>query len=60
MLTYLFSVPTDVNLFMGVPHGFRRFGDKLSASKLWDKAMEGGIGWVLSQPSASQQFEIKL
>lgn len=45
-------VPTEVNVFPGVPHGFRRYGDKLSASKRWDEVMSGGITWALSNPAA--------
>lgn len=52
-------VPIDVHLFEGVPHGFRRYGDKLSASKRWDKVMEEGIVWALSRPSATGKFEVK-
>ncbi|KPM42366.1 hypothetical protein AK830_g4211 [Neonectria ditissima] len=52
-------VPTDVNLFRGVPHGFRRFGDKLSASARWDEVMEKGIRWALGKPSSSESFIIK-
>ncbi|KAH6995903.1 Alpha/Beta hydrolase protein [Ilyonectria sp. MPI-CAGE-AT-0026] len=52
-------VPTDVNLFQGVPHGFRRFGDSLSASARWDKVMEDGIRWALSKPSPADDFVIK-
>ena len=51
-------VPTDVNVFPGVPHGFRRHGDKLSASKRWDEVMSGGITWALSNPAAGP-FVIK-
>lgn len=52
-------VPTDINLFQGVPHGFRRFGDSLSASARWDKVMEDGIRWALSKPSPADDFVIK-
>ncbi|KAJ5811450.1 hypothetical protein N7474_007751 [Penicillium riverlandense] len=52
------GVPTNVNVFRGVPHGFRRYGDKLSASKHWDDVMSEGITWSLSNPVASA-FEIK-
>ncbi|KAF4982099.1 hypothetical protein FZEAL_2205 [Fusarium zealandicum] len=32
------GVPTDVNLFVGLPHGFRSYEDKLSASdERWDE-----------------------
>lgn len=57
--TWLLSVPTNVHVFRGVPHAFRRFGDKLpAASKYWDKVMSDGIPWALSNPSAGE-FEIK-
>lgn len=52
------SVSTDVHVFRGVPHAFRRFGDKLSASKYWDRVMNDGISWALTNPTAGP-FEIK-
>ena len=53
------KVPTDVTVFRGVPHGFRRFGDKLAtASKAWDDVTANGIRWCLSNPSAGE-FHIK-
>jgi len=52
------GVPTDVNLFRGVPHGFRRFGDSLSECKHWDSVIANGIRWTLSDPTAAS-FEIK-
>ncbi|KAJ5453675.1 uncharacterized protein N7458_004631, partial [Penicillium daleae] len=52
------GVPTDINVFPGVPHGFRRHGDKLTSSKRWDEVMSGGITWALSNPTAGP-FEIK-
>lgn len=52
-------VPTDVHVFPGVPHGFRRYGDKLAASsKRWDEVMTNGISWALSSPEVGS-FEIK-
>lgn len=51
-------VPTDVHVFRGVPHGFRRYGDKLSASKYWDEVMSNGISWALTNPAVTP-FEIK-
>ncbi|ETS75430.1 hypothetical protein PFICI_12374 [Pestalotiopsis fici W106-1] len=54
------SVPTDVHLFPGLPHGFRRAGDKLAASERWDKVMENGITWALSNPAASGKFDIQV
>jgi hypothetical protein len=53
-------VPTDVHVFKGLPHGFRRFGDQLTESKRWDAVMENGIKWALSNPEPSAKFEIKL
>lgn len=52
------GVPTDVSLFKGVPHGFRRFGDRLSESKHWDDVIVNGIRWALSEPAATA-FEVK-
>ncbi|SPJ85045.1 related to lipase/esterase [Fusarium torulosum] len=54
------GVPTDVHVFKGLPHGFRRFGDQLTESKRWDAVMENGIKWALSNPEPSAKFEIKL
>ncbi|GAB1204082.1 hypothetical protein APSETT445_002731 [Aspergillus pseudonomiae] len=52
------GVPTDVNVFKGLPHGFRRYGSKLSASKKWDEVMAQGIQHALSDPVAGE-FVIK-
>ncbi|KAH8725443.1 Alpha/Beta hydrolase protein [Phaeosphaeriaceae sp. PMI808] len=54
------NVPTEVRLFKGVPHGYRRFGDALKASKHWDDCVEEGILWALSKPQATGKFDIKL
>lgn len=54
------NVPTDVTLFKGVPHGFRRFGKALKASEHWDQCVDGGILWALSKPKATGKFEVKL
>jgi hypothetical protein len=48
----MFRVPTDIHVFRGVPHGFRRYGDKLPGSKKWDEVMSGGITWALGKPAA--------
>lgn len=54
-----FSVPTDVTVLRGVPHGFRRYGNDLErASKKWDEVMSDGITWALSNPTAGP-WEIK-
>ncbi|KAH8695550.1 Alpha/Beta hydrolase protein [Talaromyces proteolyticus] len=52
------GVPTNINVFRGVPHGFRRFGEKLSVCKDWDRVVEDGIRWAWSKPSADE-FTIK-
>ncbi|KAH7378471.1 Alpha/Beta hydrolase protein [Phaeosphaeria sp. MPI-PUGE-AT-0046c] len=54
------NVPTEIRLFKGVPHGHRRFGDALKASKHWDDCIEEGILWVLSKPEATGKFDVKL
>ncbi|KAM0477959.1 hypothetical protein ACHAP7_006147 [Fusarium lateritium] len=53
------SVPTDVNLFIGLPHGFRSYEEKLSASARWDKVIDDGICWALSDPPPSHGFHVK-
>ncbi|UPK89223.1 hypothetical protein LCI18_000158 [Fusarium solani-melongenae] len=53
------GVPTDVNLFIGLPHGFRSYEEKLSASARWDRVIEEGICWALSGPSPSNEFHVK-
>lgn len=60
MLSKIHRVPTDVSIFKGVPHGYRRFGDKLTACQAWDKVMHDGIRWALSRPSlpGSQIYHI--
>ncbi|KZL81093.1 alpha beta hydrolase fold-3 domain containing protein [Colletotrichum incanum] len=52
------GVPTDVHVFKGVPHGFPRFGDKLSESQHRDNTIDGGITWALSKPAATGEFVI--
>ncbi|KAJ5783080.1 Alpha/beta hydrolase fold-3 [Penicillium paradoxum] len=52
------NIPTNVHVFPGVPHGFRRFGAKLSESKRWDEVMSDGIAWALTNP-APGPFVIK-
>ncbi|KIW63045.1 hypothetical protein PV04_09923 [Phialophora macrospora] len=41
------GVPAKVNIFPGLPHGFRRFGS-LKASARWDELIVEGIQWCLS------------
>ncbi|KAL4932476.1 alpha/beta hydrolase [Aspergillus undulatus] len=45
------GVPTQTNVFTGVPHGFRRYGSKLTASEKWDETIVDGIKWALSGPA---------
>lgn len=52
------GIPTKTHVFHGVPHGFRRFGAQLSASKRWDAAIDDGIIWCLSNPSATGEFNV--
>jgi len=51
-------VPTSVSVFKGLPHGYRRFGDKLTASRAWDKVMHEGIRWALGRPSLPTEQRI--
>ncbi|CAI7633321.1 unnamed protein product [Penicillium glandicola] len=50
------GIPTNVHVFPGVPHGFRRF-KTLPDSKRWDEVMSDGIAWALTSP-APGPFEI--
>ncbi|SCO01870.1 related to lipase/esterase [Fusarium fujikuroi] len=52
------GVPTDIHLFLGLPHGFRSHEEKLSAFNRWDKVIEDGVGWILSEPLCSE-FHVK-
>ncbi|KAL8419267.1 hypothetical protein RB594_002471 [Gaeumannomyces avenae] len=53
------GVPTNVNVFKGLPHAYRQFNVKLPhGSKAWDEVMHGGIKWALSNPQPVP-FEIK-
>ncbi|KAF1851267.1 alpha/beta-hydrolase [Cucurbitaria berberidis CBS 394.84] len=54
------NVPTEIRLFKGVPHGHRRFGKALKASEHWDQCVDEGILWVLSKPTATGEFLVKL
>ena len=58
-LHFVTSVPTDINLFKGLPHGFRRYGTLTEAAR-WDKVMEDGIRWAIKKPSPSYEFNVKL
>ncbi|KAL3448307.1 Alpha/Beta hydrolase protein [Aspergillus insuetus] len=51
------GVPTKTNVFRGVPHGFRRYGDALSVSKKWDETVVEGILFALGDPQPGP-FEI--
>ncbi|KAM5344094.1 hypothetical protein ACJ41O_012631 [Fusarium nematophilum] len=53
------GVPTDIHVFKGLPHGFRRFGKQLTECDRWDKVMEDGIRWALSCPDPSWTFSIQ-
>lgn len=59
MLTRVTSVPTDISLFKGLPHGFRRYGNLTEAAR-WDRVMEDGIRWAVGKPSPSYEFNVKL
>lgn len=52
-------MPTKVSVFKGMPHGFRRFGEKLSQCDRWDKVVVNGIRWTLSTPPVPSQFVIE-
>ena len=54
------SVPTTIHVFQGLPHGFRRFGEKLSACAIWDKVMEDGIRQALKRPPPSTEYKIQV
>lgn len=58
-LTNGFSVATDVHIFPGLPHGFRRAGKAVKDSERWDQVMEQGITWALSRPTPTYKFDIK-
>lgn len=53
------GIATDIHVFKGLPHGFRRYGKQLSESARWDKVMENGIRWAISNPEPSGKFEVK-
>lgn len=46
-----------MTVMKGVPHGFRRFGDRLSASSKWDALCLEGIRWLLSS-NTTEEFRI--
>ncbi|KAF1957667.1 alpha/beta hydrolase fold-3 domain-containing protein [Byssothecium circinans] len=54
------GVPTDIRVFKGVPHGFRRFGNALKASAEWDRTLEEGIWWAIGKPKATGRFDVKV
>lgn len=52
------SVPTNIHVFKGLPHGFHSVGNKLKATDHWATVMYGGIKWALEQPQASGKFDV--
>ncbi|KAH8169104.1 alpha/beta hydrolase fold domain-containing protein [Sarocladium implicatum] len=53
------GVPTEINVFKGMPHAFRRFGKLLPrACERWDRVMVDGIKWALSKPQATGNFNV--
>ncbi|KAI1611661.1 Alpha/Beta hydrolase protein [Exophiala viscosa] len=54
------GVPTTIHVFQGLPHGFRRFGEKLSACAVWDDVMEDGIRQALKRPPRSMEYKIQV
>ncbi len=58
MLTSFPSVPTDINMFKGLPHGFTAFR-QLSAVARWNKVIEDGIKWAVGDPAPSYEFNVK-
>lgn len=55
----MLRVPTDINLFIGMPHGFRLYEDANSAAERWDKVMEEGVRWALTKPKPVNEFHVK-
>lgn len=41
-------------MFLGMPHAFKAFGDKLSEGKRWDRTIFNGIKWALSKPAPGE------
>lgn len=55
------SVPTDVHVFQGVPHGFRRYGAQLkTATAAWDRTITDGIAWILSRPQFDEASQVQV
>ncbi|KAK2768894.1 hypothetical protein FQN53_006241 [Emmonsiellopsis sp. PD_33] len=53
------GVPTKVDVFRGLPHGFRRYGpEKIPLCNRWDEVVVEGIQYALSNPVAGG-FEIR-
>ncbi|KAI1772700.1 Alpha/Beta hydrolase protein [Hypoxylon cercidicola] len=52
------GVPTDVHVFPGLPHSFAMF-PALPETERWNKAMDEGISWILSKPTASGVLDLK-
>ncbi|KAH6677873.1 Alpha/Beta hydrolase protein [Plectosphaerella plurivora] len=53
------GVPTETHMFLGMPHSFRGYGDRLKESRRWDATIVNGIRWALSKPKASGIFVVK-
>ncbi|ETS84327.1 hypothetical protein PFICI_02352 [Pestalotiopsis fici W106-1] len=53
------GVPVDIHMFPGLPHNFRRVLNNVPESARWDRTIERGIQWLLSNPMATGMFEIK-
>ncbi|KAK2792380.1 hypothetical protein FQN52_003315 [Onygenales sp. PD_12] len=53
------GVPTKVDVFRGLPHGFRRYGpEKIPLCNRWDEVVVEGIQYALSNPVAGK-FQIR-
>lgn len=55
------SVPTNVHVYKGLPHGFRRYGVQLQeASTAWDETITSGIRWILEKPKAVEKINVQV
>jgi hypothetical protein len=52
-------VPTKVDLFPGVPHGFRRFAD-LPSSRRYDELLIENIRWALGSETTEFGTDMKI